>query len=253
MTFELHLIATWFEIALAVVTAPMLIFISAPYGRHDASGWGPRFPVKLSWMVMESPAVILFTFIYSSGIHCTETVPFVLYIAWMIHYVNRTFIYAARQRGQSTKTMPLLIVFLAFLFNVLNAYVNAAQISHYGRYPSTLLSEPHFIIGISFFVFGLYINLRSDSILRQLRVKNPSAAYSIPHGFLFNYISSPNYLGEIIEWFGWAIATNSLAGFSFFIYTVANLAPRAASHHNWYKQRFSGYPRERHRLIPFMW
>ncbi len=249
MSIVTHTWAMWFELLLAAVTALALVFVSAPYGRHDTDGWGPRFPVRLGWMIMESPTVVLFTAIYFSGAHRMEPLPMVLYSIWMIHYVNRTFIYPARQRGQREKTMPFLIVLLAFTFNVLNAYVNAGWIGHYGRYQS---ASPRFVFGVVVFFLGFYVNLRSDAILRQLRTKN-SATYSTPHVFLYEYVSSPNYLGEIIEWFGWAIATNSLAGFSFFVYTVANLAPRAASHHRWYQQKFKAYPHERRRLVPFVW
>jgi hypothetical protein len=44
-------------------------------------------------------------------------------------------------------------------------------------------------------------------------------------------VSCPNYLGEILEWIGWAIATWSLAGWVFAIWTMANLAPRAFTNH----------------------
>jgi 3-oxo-5-alpha-steroid 4-dehydrogenase 1 len=63
-------------------------------------------------------------------------------------------------------------------------------------------------------------------------------------------VSSPNYLGEIIEWTGWAIATWSLAGFSFALYTFANLAPRAFANHRWYRETFDDYPPDRKALIP---
>ena len=95
------------------------------------------------------------------------------------------------------------------------------------------------------------LNIHSDNILLRLRKSN-DAEYSIPQGGAFRYVSCPNYLGEIIEWAGWAIATWSLAGFAFFIYAAANLAPRARSNHAWYRQRFSDYPAERRALIPGM-
>ncbi len=36
-----------------------------------------------------------------------------------------------------------------------------------------------------------------------------------------------NYLGEMLEWAGWALATWSLAGSAFALFTLANLLPRA--------------------------
>jgi len=74
----------------------------------------------------------------------------------------------------------------------------------------------------------------------------------IPHRGLFKYISCPNYFGEILEWTGWAIATWSIPGLAFAVFTFANLAPRAFSNHNWYKEKFSNYPEKRKALIPFI-
>ena len=80
--------------------------------------------------------------------------------------------------------------------------------------------------------------------------KSNGAGYSVPEGGGFRYVSCPNYLGEIIEWAGWAVATWSPAGFAFSIYTAANLVPRARSNHAWYRARFPDYPVHRKALIP---
>ncbi len=77
--------------------------------------------------------------------------------------------------------------------------------------------------------------------------------YQIPNGGLYKLVSCPNYLGETIEWTGYAITTNSLAGFAFAFYTFANLAPRAQHHHKWYKERFADYPANRKAYIPYLW
>ena len=76
--------------------------------------------------------------------------------------------------------------------------------------------------------------------------------YQVPRGGLYRWVSCPNYLGEIIQWTGWAIAAWSLAGWIFAIWTFANLAPRAIAHHRWYRQTFEDYPPERRALIPYL-
>ena len=40
------------------------------------------------------------------------------------------------------------------------------------------------------------------------------------------------------------------AGLVFFLWTVCNLFPRAISNHNWYKNKFPNYPKERKAVIP---
>ena len=91
----------------------------------------------------------------------------------------------------------------------------------------------------------------ADATLRGLRAPG-SSDYRIPTGGLYEYVSCPNYLGEIIEWTGWAVMTWSLAGLSFAVWTAANLAPRAWTHHRWYRATFPDYPKTRRALLPFV-
>jgi 3-oxo-5-alpha-steroid 4-dehydrogenase 1 len=77
--------------------------------------------------------------------------------------------------------------------------------------------------------------------------------YKIPQGGIYRYISCPNYFGEVLEWCGWALATWSLTGLTFAVWTFANLAPRARSHHAWYHSHFPTYPKERKAFIPWIW
>jgi len=81
-------------------------------------------------------------------------------------------------------------------------------------------------------------------------LRRENQKYFIPRGGLFNYVSSPNYLGEIMEWFGFFVMTINLGTFSFFIWTFVNLVPRAISNHKWYIEKFNDYPKERKILIP---
>ncbi|HEY2557266.1 MAG TPA: DUF1295 domain-containing protein [Diaminobutyricibacter sp.] len=242
----------WFvylEIALAVVTFIALCFVVAPYGRHGRGGWGPTVPARVGWMIMESPASLLFLIFYLFGDHRAELVPLVFLVLWQVHYVQRVFVYPLLIRSGSR--MPLSVMGMAIAFNVLNTWVNARWISEYGSYPTSWLADPRFIVGVVVFVAGFVLNLGSDRILRRLRAPG-AGGYRIPYGGGYRFVSSPNYLGEIVEWTGWAIATWSLAGFSFALYTFANLAPRAMANHRWYHETFDDYPPERKALIPFV-
>ena len=60
----------------------------------------------------------------------------------------------------------------------------------------------------------------------------------------------PNYFGELLEWTGWAIATWSLPGLAFAVWTAANLVPRARANHRWYQEKFPEYPRQRRAVLP---
>jgi protein-S-isoprenylcysteine O-methyltransferase Ste14 len=236
------------EFVLAVLTFVGLQFVTAPYGRHGRGGWGPTVPARLGWLVMEAPAPIVFAVVYLAGPNRAAAVPLVLLALWELHYVQRAFVYPFLMR--SGARMPLSVMAMAIAFNLLNATINAHWVSALGTYPASWLTDPRFVVGALVFLAGLAVNLSADRTLRALRAGG--AGYQIPHGGLYRWVSCPNYLGEIVEWCGWALATWSPAGLAFAVYTAANLAPRAISNHHWYLSRFPDYPPGRRALIPFV-
>ena len=247
----LHERMVWLMFALALLTFVLLQVITAPYGRHQRSGWGPTLPNRVAWILMESPSVLLFGALFFVGEHRAEAVPLVLLGLWMMHYVQRTFIFPFRIRSDG-KRMALSIAVTAFAFNLLNAYVNARWISHLGEeYTVTWFADPRFLVGAALMAAGWLINIHSDTILIHLRAPGETG-YKVPQGGLYRWVSCPNYFGEMLEWLGWALATWSTAGLAFAVYTVANLLPRARSHHQWYRDRFSDYPTNRRAVIPFI-
>ncbi|GAQ87529.1 SRD5A1 [Klebsormidium nitens] len=145
--------------------------------------------------------------------------------------------------------MPVVVALLAGLYNTWNGYLQGQWLSHFGHYPNAWVSEPCFLAGFAVFLGGMAVNITSDNSLRRLRT-DPSSEYKIPQGGLFEFISCPNYFGEIVEWCGWAIATWSQSGLAFAVFTFANLVPRAISHHRWYNSKFENYPRTRCAVIP---
>ncbi len=256
---EIHRWLSWGVIGVGVLTFGLLFFVAAPYGRHGRPGWGPTMPTRWAWIVMESPAVLLFGWIYAQGQHRMAPAPLILLILWQVHYVNRTFIYPFRIQSGDKRT-PVLVAALAFVFQLINSYVNARHISHLGHYDAAWLEDPRLWIGVGLFLTGRRINTWADAVLIELRKTKKAAPdapplerYTIPKGGLYDWISCPNYFGECVEWVGWAVASWSLAGASFAIFTFANLAPRAVAHHRWYRETFPDYPAERKALIPGLW
>jgi protein-S-isoprenylcysteine O-methyltransferase Ste14 len=248
--------ATYEALALGIFAAGAatffaLFFVVAPYGRHVRPGWGPTVPDRLGWMAMESPSLVWFGIVFFAGPHRGEAAPLALWALWTLHYAHRTLVYPLRTRSKG-KRMPVAIVGLALAFNLANATANAAFLSHFGEDPPGRLWSAPFVGGVLLFALGMGINLDADRRLFALRAPGETA-YASPRGGLYEFVSCPNYLGEIIEWSGWALASGSLAGAAFAFFTFANLAPRAASHHAWYRRTFPDYPPQRKALIPFVW
>ncbi|MBA0842450.1 hypothetical protein Goarm_002274 [Gossypium armourianum] len=122
---------------------------------------------------------------------------------------------------------------MAFGFNLLNGYLQARWVSHYkDDYENEELFWWRFLGGLLIFVVGMWVNVWADKVLVGLK-KQGDGGYKIPRGGLFELVSCPNYFGEIMEWFGWAVMTWSWVGFGFFLYTCANLMPRARATRLW--------------------
>lgn len=240
------------ELSIAAIAFPLLFWITVPYGgRHTSERWGPSVPSPLAWFLMEVPAPISCLWAYTRGDNAGEPVSMLLLSGFLVHYAHRSIFYPLNMRASHKRT-PVLSASVAACVNVLNGTINGLAVGHIEAYGMTWLEDPRFWIGTSVFVAGSAINLRSDAILRGLR-KPGDGGYSIPTGGLYRWVSSPNYLGEIVQWGGWAIATWSGAGLAFLALTVANLAPRARSNHSWYRSEFAEYPPERRSLIPGVW
>ena len=237
------------ELVLALATFIGLRFITAPYGRHGRGGWGPTVAARVGWLVMEAPAPVVFAIVYATGAHRGALVPLLLLATWQTHYLYRAFGYPFLMRGG--RRMPVAVMLMAIAFNTLNAWVNARWVSDLGSYPAGWLADPRFVLGAVLFAAGLAVNLSSDRTLRGLRAPGDTG-YRIPRGGAYRWVSSPNYLGEIVEWTGWALATWSLSGLAFALYTTANLAPRALDNHRWYHDQFADYPPMRRALIPYV-
>jgi len=241
------LLAAWLLIAAVVFC--ILMKVPAPYGRLVRSGWGPQLPSGLNWALMESPAAIVFTVIFlASQPHATAAWCF--FLLWNAHYSYRCMIYPWLVRR--SHRVPLTITLSGFGFNVMNGFLQAMSLFEFANpLPDTWPRSPAFLIGTLLFAAGFSIHLQADAQLRQLR-RALGPGYHVPHGGLFHWVSCPNYLGEVIEWLGWALLTWSWAGLVFALWTAANLIPRAITSHKWYRAQFADYPTERRAIFPFV-
>jgi len=231
-------------IIIGLIIFPINLIYKAPYGRHTSKKWGISIDNKLGWIIMELPALLI-----CPGIYFYLKIDFdysMFFIClWTIHYFNRTIIYPLRIKTNGKK-IPLAIVLSALFFNIINGSINGYFLSNINLDSVSIF----LIIGFLLFVTGLYVNISSDNKLINLR--KIKKGYFVPNGGLFKYISCPNFFGEILEWFGFALMTFNIGSLSFFIWTCCNLIPRGLAHHSWYKNKFNEYPKERKAILPFL-
>ena len=236
---------TYLWIIIALIIFPINLIYKAPYGKHSTKKWGKTIDNKTGWILMEFPALITCPLIYYIVVEeISLSISFIF--IWITHYFNRTIIYPLKIKTKGKK-IPIAIVASAFFFNVINGILNGYFIA---TIPFESISFICILIGFIIFIIGLYINISSDNTLIKLRTNQKG--YVIPKGGLFNYVSCPNFFGEIIEWLGFAIMTLNLGSISFLIWTICNLIPRSKAHHNWYKENFEKYPSKRKAVIPYL-
>lgn len=233
------------------------LFVKAPYGRFASDSYGFNFSPRLGWFLMELPATLSFLFFFFQGQNRFEAVPLFFLGIWLIHYGNRGFIFPLLMRmakGQKG-SFSVMIVLAGWFVTTLHGYLNAVFISQLSEHlTNDWFTDPRFIIGMTIYAFGYLMNLHSDNIIRNLRSKKEVAegakVYRIPQGGLFKYVSCPSYFTELLSFLGFAIATWSLGALFVLGVSAANLIPRAFQSHQWYKDKFDDYPKNRKVIIP---
>lgn len=195
---------------------------------------------------MEIPAVFtiaILAWFYRAGMGWS----WIFLVIWEFHYIYRTFIFPIGMKHRSSN-FPISMAAMAAIFNFNNGFINGIHLFAIRPIDTSWFSKPQFVMGTILFFTGFLIHFDSD---RRILSQNPgSNKYIIPQGGFFRLVSCPNYLGEIVQWTGWAIMTWSLAGLAFAVFTFANVFPRGIAGHQWYKKKFADYPTNRKAIIP---
>lgn len=241
--------------ALAPVVFIALQFVTAGYGVMYTKKWGPVVGNRLGWVLMEAPVFAAMVLLWVLSPRASMTAPAVMASLFLFHYFQRSFIFPFMIKGKGK--MPLAVIAMGIFFNLINAYLIGGWLFYMSpadMYPVSWLWHPEFVVGTLIFFAGMAINLHSDHIIRHLRRPGDTGHY-IPRGGMFRYVTSANYLGEFVEWCGFAILTWSWAGAVFALWTFANLAPRARSLHRRYLSEFGDQYASLHRkyILPFLY
>lgn len=253
--------------SMLIIAAVIVAFIvvggqlaPSPYGRFADKKMGISMAPNWGWCVMELPATLSFLFFFFQGQNAFEVVPLIFLAVWCMHYSNRGFIFPLLMRvakGQKG-SFGVMVIVSGWLVTALHGYLYAVFIGHLSeQFTTEWLTDPRFIIGMMIYLFGFTMNIHSDAIIRNLRskeeVERGDKVYRIPRGGLFNYVSSPSYLTELLSFLGLAIATWNLGALFVLLVSAANLIPRAFQTHRWYKKKFpEEYPKDRKVLIPYI-
>ena len=117
--------------AVAAIVFIALYFVEAGYGMLFDKKWGLPIPNKIAWICMEAPVFIVMFLLWNGSERQFETVPFLIFLFFELHYFQRSFIFPLLIKGKSK--MPAGIMLMGITFNLLNGYMQAAQPSIYSR------------------------------------------------------------------------------------------------------------------------
>jgi very-long-chain enoyl-CoA reductase len=117
---------------------------------------------------------------------------------------------------------------------------------------------PLVVVGLCLFLLSECGNAAAHLMLRRLRPEG-STQRQLPQGFLFERVSCPNYLFEVMSWVGFTILTWALSSLVFTLTGAAILTAWARERHQAYKSEFDGkdgkalYPEKRKAIFPFLY
>ena len=244
-------------IATAIPIFIILRYLPAPYAKLSPSttshSWGPPIPAPTAWFIQEVPSLICSVYaftVWGRKAQQSSSGNLFLLSLYIAHYLVRVFVFPFLMRD--SKPTPLVVLLSSFAFCIVNGLQQGYAIGvTIPPFPITSLSSLQ-LFGVAAFIVGFLLNQHSDHILRSLRAPGDTRHY-IPHGGLFQWVTAANYTGEFIEWCGYAIACQTMAGVAFAVFTFANLAPRAVHYQQWYIEKFPKYPRDRKAIIPLLY
>jgi len=167
---------------------------------------------------------------------------------WTAHYVKREVETLFVHRF-SHDTMPLSNLWRNSGYYWLAGILAGYFINHPLYTPP---SDIQVYIGFSIFVVSEICNAICHLMLRNLRPAG-SRDRKVPKGFLFDYVTFPNYTFEVLAWIGFSIMTKTAAAYLFtaigfyMMYTWGK-----AKRIKYIKEFGSNFPKSGKIIIPFI-
>ena len=106
---------------------------------------------------------------------------------------------------------------------------------------------------VAVFFAAWYYEFEAHKIFADLKKTRPGT-HSIPSGSLFELVSCPHYLCEVLIYtcFTLLLTPAHHTGVLVWVWVTTNQMIAATMSHNWYKRKFKEYPPNRKAIIPFL-
>jgi very-long-chain enoyl-CoA reductase len=217
--------------------------------------WRTVFVIEYLGPIFIHPLVYnLAPWIYRAGIFEASQAQKTVLVAIVAHFVKREFETLLVHRF-SAATMPVRNIFKNsahyWLLSGLNLayWLYSPNSSAAGPTNQLLLS-----VGLALYAIGELGNLYVHLVLRDLR-SSGGTERGIPQGWLFDLVTCPNYMTEVLSWIGvYLISQLNWAALFFAMVSTAQMAQWASKKERRYRKEFGDrYKRKRFTMIPGIW
>lgn len=159
----------------------------------------------------------------------------------IIHYLFGHFFYAA---AAASTTFPIL------LSNTSSKYTFTDLIDN--------LVTKQRALAFVLFIYASHCQHKCNKILANLRKDKTGRVITqqhyVPSGGLFEYVSCPHFLAEVVIYFLILVAQEFSISYwnLIFLLVLSTQTITAITEHRWYKRKYADYPKERKAIIPML-
>jgi len=236
------------------------------YSKFSHLAKGPKVGGQIGMLIVYSCAPLIYLYFYLAAGRPSTVYHTTLTIAFVGHFAKRLLEVLYVHKYSSSMTLDTVgIIWSSYsLWGYTAGYFVASRTSLYmGKYNG---GTWQFSLGLILFVVGELINGYHHLLLAGLRPTKPKTAvvasgssttdtsYKLPTGGLFGFLLFPHYTGELLAWFGYALATQYLIPMVFACLMLSYLHGRSIASLAWYEKKFGAAVRQKYRwvLIPYV-
>jgi len=212
---------------------------NTPYSKFAADAVQPSAVSSRTGMLfIYSPAAVVAT------VMATTTRPSLAATLLAVHFIKRVaeVLFVHRYSGE----MPFAVgAGIGFYYAVCAGGISAVSTQQ----------TSCAVAAVALFALGSLGNAWHHLLLARLRSTSSEGAkeYKPPTGGLFEYVSTPHYMFELIAWFGIALASEHLNALLVAFSMSSYLSGRSVATSKWNRKRFGkAWPATRGNMIPFL-
>ncbi|KAI0232686.1 hypothetical protein LSAT2_017015 [Lamellibrachia satsuma] len=170
-------------------------------------------------------------------------------LMWVSHFMRRflevMFLYTSR------KAVTYVNAFVSLTIRTFFCFCVGWSLNYHLLYDPPAVG--FMVVGVLVFILG-----EVGNCLSHIHIVRAKEHRVVPLGGMFNYISRPHYLFEIMTWLGFALTTFTLPTLMFFMFNSTVLLTRGHQRHAKYRERemmresSTKYCSTRKAIIPFL-